>query len=245
MKITFLGTNGWFSTHTGHSTCVMAETKDAYIILDAGGGFYKTHDLIKEDKPIFLLLTHVHMDHIEGLQVLPLFKFKQGMKILVEDSSMLDLQNIMRLPYMPAPKDLKMPTEIVPLSKAKNLPFKLDYLPLVHPVKTVGFRISAEDKILTFALDTGPCENLLKLSENADLMITECSFLPSKPMGNHHLTPEQAAQAAAEAKAKLLALIHFKADDYDTLEKRDEALVAASVYFTKTFAPYDGDFLNI
>ena len=239
MKITFLGTNGWFNTYTGHSTCVLAETKDAYIILDAGGGLYKAHDLIKENKPIFLLLTHLHLDHIEGLQVLPLFKFKQGMKILVEDSSMLNLQNIMRHPYMPAPKDLKMPTEIVPLSKAKNLPFKLKYLPLVHPVKTIGFRITADDKILTFA------QNLIKLAENADLLITECSFLPNKPMGNHHLTPEQAAQAAAEANAKMLALIHFKADDYTTLDKRDEALVAAGIYFTKTFAPYDGDFLNI
>jgi len=245
MKITFLGTNGWFNTYTGHSTCVLAETKDAYIILDAGGGLYKANDIIKEDKPIFLLLTHLHLDHIEGLQVLPLFKFKQGMKILVEDSSLLDLQNIMRHPYMPAPKDLKMPTEIVPLSKVKNLPFKLEYLPLVHPVKTIGFRITDENKILTFALDTGPCENLLKLAENADLFITECSFLPGKPMGNHHLTPEQAAQAATEANAKMLALIHFKADDYTTLDKRDEALVSAGLYFTKTFAPYDGDFLNI
>ena len=48
MEITFLGTNGWFDTHTGSTTCVLAETENAYIIFDAGGGLYKTFDIIKK-----------------------------------------------------------------------------------------------------------------------------------------------------------------------------------------------------
>ena len=33
MEITFLGTNGWFDTHTGATSCVFLNTKDSYIIL--------------------------------------------------------------------------------------------------------------------------------------------------------------------------------------------------------------------
>lgn len=245
MKITFLGTNGWFNTYTGNTTCTFLDTKNAYIILDAGGGFYKIYDLIKEDKPIYLLLTHLHLDHIEGLQVLPLFRFKQGLKIIVADESLKDLQNFMRLPFMPSVENLKMPVQIIPLSKVNELPFKIEALPLKHPVHTVGYRIKSEDKVITFAVDSGPCENLNKLASDADLFITECSFLPSVAPFDFHLNPEQAATVAEEAKVKLLALIHFKADDYNTFEKRDEAILAASLIFTRTFAPYDGDFINL
>ena len=41
MKVLFLGTNGWYDTKTGNTTCILIETKKEYIILDAGNGFYK------------------------------------------------------------------------------------------------------------------------------------------------------------------------------------------------------------
>ena len=51
MEITFLGTNGWFDTHTGATSCVFLDTKDCYIILDCGSGFYKVPSLLKEENP--------------------------------------------------------------------------------------------------------------------------------------------------------------------------------------------------
>ncbi|MDR0953442.1 MAG: MBL fold metallo-hydrolase [Elusimicrobiota bacterium] len=241
MRINFLGTNGWFNTHTGNTTCTFVETAAAYIILDAGGGLYKAFDLIKEHKPVYILLSHLHMDHIEGLQVMPLFKWKQGATIIVGDGHKKELENIMRLPYMPAPKDLNMPVEIVEVSAAKDLPFLLSTKRLEHIVPTIGYRIEAEGKVLTYALDTGVSENARELARDADILITECSYLPGQSPNNNHLNPEQAAQLALEANAKLLALIHFKADDYNTIEKRDKAIAAAGHIFAHTYAPYDGD----
>lgn len=245
MKITFLGTNGWFDTNTGSTTCTLLETEEAYIILDAGGGLYKTYDLIKEDKPIYMLLTHLHMDHIQGLPVLPLFQWHQGLTIIIPDNMKQALLNFMQPPYMPTPQNLKMEVNISGISEAKELPFKLTTLPLEHTVPTTGYRIEAEDKAITYALDTGICENLKKLAQNADLLITECSYLPGQMPNNAHLNPQEAAKIAKEAGAEILTLIHFKADDYNTMEKRDEALAAAGAIFAHTFAPYDGDQLTV
>jgi len=56
MKIIFLGTNGWYDTETGNTTCILLEANDYYIILDAGNGLYKADKyIIKENKPIYIL----------------------------------------------------------------------------------------------------------------------------------------------------------------------------------------------
>lgn len=241
MEITFLGTNGWFDTHTGNTTCVLADTKDAYIIFDAGGGLYKTFDMIKDDKPVYMLLSHLHLDHILGLQFLNMFNWKGGVKIILADDMKAELEAFMRPPFMATPQNHKMKVEIIPISQAKDLPFKLEYKELVHIVPTIGFRVGVEDKTIVYGLDSGPCENLTELAKNADLFITECSFLPDEKPNKMHLNPQQAAQTALDANAKLMALIHFKADDYTNLDLRDHALAAAGQIFAATFAPYDGE----
>ena len=127
----------------------------------------------------------------------------------------------------------------------KDLSFKVETFELVHAVKTFGYKIFSEDKIISYGLDSGLCENILYLAKDSDLFICECSYLPAQDPDFNHLNPKAAALIAKEAKVKLLALIHFKADVYDSFEKRDEALLEAGKYFEKTFAPYDGDTITL
>lgn len=245
MKVYFLGTNGWYTTQTGNTTCLLAETKDEYLILDAGSGFFKTEYLVTDPKkPVYLFLSHLHLDHIDGLQVLVKFNWPQGLHILVGPGMKKELQSFMRPPFMPDPAGYKTKIHIYEPDEYAALPLDVTTLPLVHPVPTQGLRWTKDGQTLTYAMDTAPCENLLTLAHNADLLITECSFLPGKP-GNNHLTPEQAAQAAKDANVQVLALVHFKADDYDQFEARDRAMVAAGAIFAHTMAPYDGDSLEI
>ena len=50
----FLGTNGWFSTNTGDTTCHLLDFQSCYIILDAGNALYKVDKYIVQNKPIYL-----------------------------------------------------------------------------------------------------------------------------------------------------------------------------------------------
>ena len=70
MKITFLGTNSWFSTKTGNTVCALIEAEDFYIILDAGDGIHKLGKYFKGDKPIYMFLSHFHFDHIIGFHAM-------------------------------------------------------------------------------------------------------------------------------------------------------------------------------
>ncbi|HOV52770.1 MAG TPA: MBL fold metallo-hydrolase, partial [Methanothrix sp.] len=76
--------------------------------------------------------------------------------------------------------------------------------------------------------DTGVCENAVLLAEDADLLISECSHKPgeSSPAWPH-LNPQDACEIARRAGAKRLALTHFDAGRYTSIQQRLDA--AASV----------------
>ena len=243
MKITFLGTNGWYTTATGASTCVFVESSAAYFIFDAGMGFYRAGGLIKDERPVYIFLSHLHLDHIDGLQTINKLNLKQGIKIITGPGMKKELESFMRPPFMGALD--KMPSKIEILEAEDFKEFGLETLPLTHAVPATAFRLNIDGKILVYALDTGWCDNLIKISKDADLLITESAFLPGVKPNNNHVTPEEAAKAALIAGAKKLALIHFKADDYTDFTLRENALTAAREVFSNTVAPRDGDSLEV
>ncbi len=64
MKIVFLGTNGWYDSPRGNTVCILIETDEASILLDAGNGLYKADRHIVPEKPVHLFISHTHLDHI-------------------------------------------------------------------------------------------------------------------------------------------------------------------------------------
>ena len=81
MIITMLGTNGWFDTDFGQTMCTLIRTRDYSVILDAGYGIRRIKDLVDFSKPIYLLLSHLHLDHTIGLHTLDYFHFQLPVKI--------------------------------------------------------------------------------------------------------------------------------------------------------------------
>jgi ribonuclease BN (tRNA processing enzyme) len=48
MKVTFLGTNGWFDTPTGNTVSVLVQTQEYDLIFDAGNGIAKADRYISQ-----------------------------------------------------------------------------------------------------------------------------------------------------------------------------------------------------
>jgi len=240
MKVIFLGTNGWYDTKTGNTTCILIETAREFIILDAGNGFYKIDKYIKSKKPIYLFLSHYHLDHICGLHTVNKLKLPQGLDVFGPLGLKKMFNTIMNKPYSIDWR--KVPTEIR-LHEIKNnglLPLSLEFKKLKHSSLCYGYRFNLEDKIISYCTDTGFCHNLIALSENADLLLAECSFLPGETNKDwSHLNPELAAKAAKEAKAKKLGLIHFDANRYSSVKKRQLAKKEAVKIFKNVFLGRD------
>ncbi|MBN1914096.1 MAG: MBL fold metallo-hydrolase [Candidatus Omnitrophica bacterium] len=240
MRIIFLGTNGWYDTDTGNTVCVLVESKKEYIILDAGYGIYKVDKYIKADKPVYLFLSHFHLDHIIGLHALNKFVFSQGIDIYGPPGLKKWLKTIINPPYSLPFNKLKIKVRLYELRKGSFLPLKMRSLKLKHPSECYGYRFNIEDKILSYCTDTGICRNLFELARGADLFITECSYKPGQSNNKWpHLNPEEAGYVAKKAAVKSMALMHFDAENYPTIKERLFAQAKARKVFPGSYAAKD------
>ena len=206
IKIIFLGTNGWYDTKTGNTVSVLIQHPRYDIILDAGNGFTKIGRHLTFDKPVYLFLSHYHLDHIIGLHTLNKFNFRQGLYITGPKGLEKMLNTIVQKPYTFPFSKLPYPTRVSELKiNSRNLnngiqrinrthllnqfnpvvkgnpyitksPLSFEYAKLLHPVPTLGYRFSIGNKIITYCTDTGYCANAVQLAKNADLLIAECAF---------------------------------------------------------------------
>lgn len=249
MKITLLGTNGWYSTPTGDTPCILIDTQSHYVVLDAGNGIYKLDTYIKEDKPIYLFISHFHIDHTSGLHTLAKFNFPQGIDVYVGKGRTKDFQTLVNPPFtigfMPKPENIAQLTTPIRLheltEQGEQIPFLAKAIPQHHAYGGHGYRLELEGKILSYTGDCGYTEKVKPLAENADLLISECSNMTTaQPDIWGHLDPVLAARIAKENAVKQLLLTHFAPDKYLSLNDREWAKQEARKIFPNTEIATDG-----
>ncbi len=254
LKLAFLGTNGWFTTPLANTICTLVETPKRYIVLDAGDGIWRLDKFATDtDKPIDLFLSHFHLDHVVGLHIQPKFKLKHPLRIFGMPGTKKILNTLVNHPFtasypMLEKRGLKVEIHELKLGENRIDEYSVRAGALVHADPCWGYRFEiprdgdgAQKAILSYCTDTGPCENLVSLSRDADVLITECGLLPGQPSPPSwpHLNPEMAAQAAKDADVKKLFLTHFAAHVYDTKQVRLDSQSAARKIFANTTAAMD------
>lgn len=241
MKIIFLGTNGWYTTKTGNTPCILIDASDHYVVFDAGNGIYKLDRYIKEEKPISLFISHFHLDHVSGLHTLAKFNFAQGIDIYTGADRKKDFDILVNKPFTEPPDTLSTPIRLHELSEGKQqIPFPAEVIEQFHAYRDHGYRIMLEEKIIAYSGDCGISDSSLVLAKDADLLIHECSFKADHPPTTWgHVGPLEAAKLSKEAGVKKLILTHFDASLYLTLEDRKESEKQARTIFPNTLAAAD------
>jgi ribonuclease BN (tRNA processing enzyme) len=247
MKIIFLGTNGWYDTQTGNTLSILIATREYNIILDAGNGFAKLDKVLSNSNPLFLFLSHFHLDHLIGLHTLFKFSFVQRFTFCGPRGTEKVLKALLKQPFTAPLENLSYPTQILEMPRCRNrLPFPVEAMDLLHPPLSMGYRFRVEGKTIAYCPDTGYCENAVTLAKDADLLITECSLLPGEDTAEWpHLNPRSAARIANEAGAARLALVHFDAARYTSTELRKNAETEAKKIFLNTFACRDDQVMEM
>ncbi len=240
MKLTFLGTNGWYDTETGNTVSCLLESAKYNIVFDAGNGLHKLDRYVKDKKQIYLFISHLHLDHVIGLHLLDKFNFK-NLKIFGQEGTTEHLNSIIRQPFTKPFDDLTYKVEINELNEGEHkIPFSATTKKLLHSSPAIGYRLELEGKIISYCTDTGKCKNLLELAKDSDAFITECSLKGKIENAKWpHLNPETAACIAKEAKTKKLFLTHFDPMQYKTLKEREEAEKSARRIFKNTVTVKD------
>jgi ribonuclease BN (tRNA processing enzyme) len=132
--------------------------------------------------------------------------------------------------------------EIEPGAGFEVGPFEVSTRLLPHMVPNAGLRIEAGGKVLVYTGDTGPSTEIEALARDADLLVSESSWLEARDdLGPIHLTARQAGEHAARARAGSLLLTHL----WPGLDRQRAIDDATAVFEGVVRVAEEGDVLTV
>ena len=252
MRVTLFGTRGSLPApgpktvrYGGNTPAVEVLGSDGTIlVLDAGTGIRELGTrLASKIKRIDILLSHLHMDHVQGLGFFePLYCPEIEIHIWGPASSTQPLSTRLSR-YLSPPlfpvhlRDLKnVICHDVPRPPFAIGPFRVETALVCHPDPTVGYRIQSEGKVLVYLPDHEPALTLdagrwrkpewtsgYDLAAGADLLIHDAQYTDEEyqcRVGWGHSTHRHALEFAALAGARKLVFFHHDpSHDDDTLDR--------------------------
>jgi ribonuclease BN (tRNA processing enzyme) len=220
MNLTVVGCSGSFAGPDSAASCYLLEGEQDgrawRVLLDLGSGALGSLQRYVDPLTIdAVLVSHLHPDHyfdISGLYVM--WKYHPdgarppipvwGPKGVAHQCARA--YGLRKDPGMTAEFDFhEYDDEPIRLG-----PFRIHARRLVHPITAYGLRVEADGHVVVYSGDTGPCQELVDLATDADLLLCEAAFVESGDNpADLHLTGKQAGAAAAEAGARRLVLTHI------------------------------------
>jgi phosphoribosyl 1,2-cyclic phosphodiesterase len=253
MQISIRGVRGSIPTtdpatrnYGGNTSCVIVSEKDSMLVLDAGSGIQRFK--LPQNagiKRIDILLTHLHLDHIQGLGFFnPLFDASFDVHIWGPASNTNSLHS--RLSRYLSPPLFPVLLRDLPcrltLHEIENSSFEIGHFViqsgyLIHPGPTLGFRITGQQSVFTFIPDHEPALGLMDalkkkwisgidLAADTDLLLHDAQYSEQEyknRVGWGHSSMSDAIKFAALAEAKHLLLAHH--DPFHTDEQLNEMFI--------------------
>lgn len=212
MKITVLGCGAAYPRPGGACAGFLLEEEETRVWLDAGNGtFSRLTSHAPFDGIDAIVVSHSHGDHtadllpmmyalgfdteIQGLPVHAPGDVPQRLAVGLGEGSHEIFSRVFA--FRPADEPFEVGT------------MRFEPFPTHHPVETYGFRISGAGGTLVYTADTAYFAGLVESCAEADLLLSEATFLRGdEAPGGLHLWAEEAGRVAAKAGARRLALTH-------------------------------------
>ncbi len=229
MKLSIHGCRGSIATSSpstqkygGHTSCFELTFKDHQIIFDAGSGFQNVN--FSKAHTSYLILSHFHHDHIQGLPFNPQI-FDPNNEIVIS-SDLQDhetvkqkIQTYFSPPYFPLDIVSTLPNiKFAPFGAVKekvNEFFSLNSIKLNHPGGSVGYKLTKKNKTFVYLCDNefeaDQRETLTVFSEKADVLVWDGMFTAKELVdrkGWGHSSIEQAIKFNEEANCKKVLISH-------------------------------------
>lgn len=233
----------------GNTSCIEVRSDDGtLIVLDAGTGIRKLGLTLGHQQPsrIDILLSHLHLDHLEGLGFFaPLWDPSTELHIWGPPSPVRSLSDRISQYLSPPlfPVRLAEVPSRIRLHDAPEEPFRLGSATLrsaaiVHRGPTVGYRIEDGGRALAYLTDHEPARAAeigsvpsdwvsgFAVAADADVLIHDCQYTEEEYLsraGFGHSSTRHVADFAALAGVRRLLLFHHDPnhDDQELDAMRD------------------------
>lgn len=256
MHITLWGTRGSLATpgpetarYGGNTSCVEVRGREGTVlVLDAGTGIRRLGAALPASvRRVDVLLTHLHMDHIQGLGFFaPLYRPDIEVHIWGPASTALNLSarltRYLSPPLFPVGlRELTCQIHEVPAGDLTLGEFRISSTLVCHPGPTVGYRITAAEGTVVYlpdhepALGATPLKFLHRewtsggaLAAGADLLIHDGQYSSAEyvsHVGWGHSSLKQMLDFGTLAEVKRLVPFHH--DPAHTDSELDRLMLAA------------------
>lgn len=247
MKIMIRGVRGSIPTtgpdtafYGGNTSCAVVVERESMIVLDGGSGMQK-FNLLNDSpiKKIDILLSHLHLDHIQGLGFFNPF-FDPSLEVHIWGPASTTSLHARLSRYLSPPlfpvllRDLpcKLTLHDIENSSFGIGHFQVESRYVIHPGPTVGYRIKGKNSVFTYIPDHEPVIGGMgfpadrkwisgfDLAENADLLWHDAQYSILEYQYRHgwgHSSMDDAAKFAELAGVKRLLLAHHDPAHSDTL----------------------------
>jgi phosphoribosyl 1,2-cyclic phosphodiesterase len=257
VKVTLWGTRGSHAgpgadtvKYGGHTSCVEVRGKDgAVLVLDAGTGAGPLGKLLAPDTGrVDLLLTHLHMDHIQGLGFFaPLFIPGREVHIWGPPSTTETLWTRLARYLSPPLFPVRLrdfPCDLTVHDVGERHSFSVGGLQvesalIIHPDGAVGYRVTESGRSMAFLPDHEPALGAktfplgpewtsgYELCTDVDLLVHDAQYTDEEyamKAGWGHSTFEHVLAFAELVRARHLVTFHHDPSHTDTMldEKAEE-----------------------
>lgn len=265
MKVSFYGVRGSIATpgpttikYGGNTSCACIELNSGHsIILDAGTGLRPLGmELIKQNKPLHILLSHSHWDHIQGFPFfVPIYKPDQEIHIYSAAETNVNSPAIISQMdgiSFPVTQDL-LPSALTSISSnvlgksLAKLSVSIREKTLNHLGGGSAFRIEEDGISVAYITDneldppgviTTSYEEWVAFAHGVDLLIHDAQYTESDMPHKHgwgHSLISQVRRLAIDAEVRNLVMFHHDPERTDTELEEIERENAA--FFKSTRSP--------
>lgn len=218
----------------GNTSCIELRVPGCdVVILDAGTGIRELGVRLVEEgaERMFLLLTHLHVDHLEGLGMFePIWRPQTELHIWGPASPLASLEERIAMYFSPPlfPVHLSEVPARIEYHDASESEWQIDgarfsSTAIIHPGPTVGYRIESKGRVVAYLTDHEPALGAdlesdppqwisgFGLAYRADVLIHDCQYTPEEYEGRFgwgHSATDQVAVFARKAEVDRLILFH-------------------------------------
>jgi phosphoribosyl 1,2-cyclic phosphodiesterase len=231
----------------GNTSCVEVTLDGgSSLILDAGTGIRELGDSLLErgDRRIHILLTHLHLDHVEGLRFFaPLWEPDVAVDVWGPPSPVSTLEKRIARSFSPPlfPVDLAAVRAEMTFRDVPRGPWTIDEARITaalvaHPGPTVGYRIEADAQVLGYLPDHEPALTGIEhrtrdwlsgaaVAEEVDLLLHDAQYFEDEyasRIGWGHSSVDDAVAYGHAIGARRMLLFHHEPQHSDAVLARLE-----------------------